>query len=95
MNIIDFDQKPAVRLKKITKVLESRFGLTLNLSDPVKLIETLNYCEQFKANYKKNNNLTEADTNADYAKALMLSEAIRIILKEISPKRSLRIRRVK
>lgn len=95
MNIIDFDVDSKTRVKKLVALLESRFGLTIDFRDPKKLIDTLIFCEQFKINYKKNTALSESDHNADYVKAAILSEAIRIVLKEIAPKRKIKVRRIK
>jgi len=95
MNIADFETDPKTKVTKLVSLLESRFGLTIDFRDPKKLIDTLIFCEEFKLNYKKNTNLSESDVSDDYIKASMLSEAIRIVLKEIAPKRKLNIRRLK
>lgn len=95
MNINDFEVDPKIKVAKLLSLLESRFGLTIDFQDYKKLVDTLIFCEQFKLNYKKNTILSESDNNEDYIKASILSEAIRIVLKEIAPKRKMKIRRTK
>jgi hypothetical protein len=95
MNIVDFEKDPVQKLSKISSVLQNRFGLKLDFSNPRALLETFRYCEEFKLNYKKNNNLSESEKSLDYTKAFLLSEAIRIVLREIAPKRTMKSRRAK
>lgn len=80
-----------ISMRKVTRLnehLERRFGLTLNLDsiDYLKLVE--NHYRSNREYIISRYGLAESLNREDYAKAVLISEAIGLFLREIAPSRT-------
>lgn len=80
-----------ISMRKVTRLnehLERRFGLSLNLDsiDYLKLVE--NHYRSNREYIISRYGLAESLNREDYAKAVLISEAIGLFLREIAPSRT-------
>lgn len=86
---VDFEKQEAIRkVTRLNEQLERRFGLSLAL-------ESIDYLRLVEEHYRSNRDfiisrygLTESLAREDYAKAVLISEAISLFLREIAPSRT-------
>lgn len=86
---VDLDKNESIRkVTRLNEQLDRRFGLTLTL-------ESVDYLRLVEEHYRSNRDfiiarygLTESLAREDYAKAVLISEAISLFLREIAPSRT-------
>jgi hypothetical protein len=87
--IVDFEKQESIRkVTRLNEHLDRRFGITLNL-------ESIDYLRLVEEHYRSNRDfiiarygLAESLDREDYAKAVLISEAIGMFLREIAPIRT-------
>jgi hypothetical protein len=77
------------KIEPLNSLLESRFGLRVSMSDPEHLADVMEHYRSKKALLVKTMG-EGAYRNSEYSKAMLISEACAIILREIAPKRTKR-----
>ncbi len=80
-----------VALRKIARLneqLERRFDLSLDLDSIEHLQEVRRHYEEKRQHLLTRYGISEAMSREDYAKAVMISEAIGLFLREIAPTRT-------
>jgi hypothetical protein len=89
----EVSQKDLKQIQTINRLLETRFGLRLE-AGPVSHFEmVLKHYEDKRRMYINHFGETQALDLPDYAKAVLISEGIRLVLREIAPKRRKRSKR--
>lgn len=85
MDVTDLEISPAIKIARLLKILESTYGITIDLSAPInELIDVHDECKSYTARVFENSNI---GTDPEYGKALLIQESIRMFLSEIAPKR--------
>lgn len=94
MHSSDFNTPAETKLKKIGDLLEQMFGLRIDWDTPTSELQTVldHYIERREHALSEN---MVINTNHDYAKSVLITEAIRIYLREIAPAREKKKRRNK
>jgi hypothetical protein len=86
---------PAIRMvTPLNERLDRQYGVSINLCSPVEHLRSIH--EHYVA--KKDHMIhllgeSEAMKDPDYAKAVLISETVRLFLREIAPKRKRRTKR--
>lgn len=75
------------KIEPLNAALESRFGLRVGMSDPEHLKDVMEHYRSKKALLVKTMG-EGAIHNPEYSKAMLISEACAMILREIAPKRT-------
>jgi hypothetical protein len=84
----DFEYEFAMRkVSRLNESLEARFGLSLDLHSVDHLREVYEHYHAKRDFLIARHGYADAFVMEDYAKAVMISEAIALILREISPSR--------
>lgn len=78
------------KIEPMNKLLESRFGIRVEMSDADHLAEVATHYEQKRNLLIRTMGECQAMQSPEYAKAVLISEAIRVLLREIAPKRARR-----
>lgn len=81
---------PGAVIKKIeplNALLESRFGLRVELGPVEHMQEVLNHYDEKRRLFLTTLGEAQAMQTQEYAKAVLISEALRMLLREIAPKR--------
>ncbi len=86
---MDFDKQESIRkVTRLNEHLDRRFGITISL-------ESLSYLRLVEEHYRSNREfivarygLAESLDREDYTKAVLISEAIGMYLREIAPNRT-------
>lgn len=78
------------KVSRLNEHLEKRFGLSLDLDSRDHLLIVQEHYRQKRQFILTHYGLTEALSREDYAKAVMISEAISLFLREISPARTIK-----
>ena len=96
MNISDFDHGKT-KLDKINNYLQETFGFSLKKEDVTpKAIQSILYKVRDKQSEIVNeSNINDFHKHPDYAKTIMVAEALAIMLKEVSPTQRKTTRKVK
>ena len=85
MDITDLELGPAIKISRLLKILESTYGITVDLSAPInELIAVHDKCKSYTSSVFETTNI---GTDPNYGKALLIQESIRMFLSEIAPKR--------
>lgn len=92
MYLNQFEKSTSIKLKQLLHTLEAVHGVKLTFdwaSPTVKkdLLETKQAYEQAKNSIVQNSNFNSYQQNPEYAKSILILEAVKIMLTEISPKR--------
>lgn len=92
MNVSDFKSGPQLQLGKLDALLNQLYGLAIDWEAPV------SYLESVLSNYEDRKALMLAEgmvgmTNSQYAKSVLIVEALKLYLREIAPARKKKIRR--
>lgn len=86
-------QDPVLKkIEPINRLLESRFGLQVGLSSFEHLVEIREHYDAKRRLMIKTMGEAQAMRSPEYAKAILISEAVRLMLREIAPKRVKRTR---
>lgn len=94
MNISDLKPVANSHFGKITELLNQLYGIRIDWnSSEAHLTSVLEHYEERKAAVLREG--VVAMTHPDYTKSILISEAIRIYLREIAPSRKRKTRRVK
>jgi len=91
MQLSDFNISASVRIKQLTDLLEQMYGIQIDWDCPISYLETV--LEHYQD--RKQMVLQEHHSSPEYTKSVLITEAIRIYLKEIAPKRIKNSRRPK
>jgi len=92
MNVSDFKSGPFTRLKQFNDLLEQLYGLKIDFNASEEhLRSVLEHYTDRKSMYLKEN--TYGARSSEFNKIVLITEAIRIYLKEIAPKRIKKSRR--
>lgn len=83
-----FDNRPSPKIVRVTEQLERRYGLNLPLSSPGYLKMVREHYMGKRQFILSQRGVSEALQSDDYNKAVLISEAISLILREISPERT-------
>lgn len=75
------------KIEPINRLLESRFGLRVEMAPFEHLFDVREHYEAKRKLYLQTLGESAALQNPEYAKAVLISEAIRLLLREIAPKR--------
>jgi hypothetical protein len=87
MNVSDFKPVPNSKLDKLTSLLSQMYGIQLDWScSEADLRSVLEHYES-KRNFALNEGAAYHNANAEYTKYVLITEAIRVYLLEIAPKR--------
>ena len=78
---------------RVNKLLENRYNLSLDGSDRDHLAFVIENYEAKKDFILRQQGEIKAYTNPEYSKAVLISEAAKILLQEIAPKRRKRNKR--
>lgn len=85
MDVSELKPSPAVKIARLLKILESTYGITVDLSCPInKLIKAHDDCAKYTSMVFETSNI---GSDPEYGKALLIQECIRMFLSEIAPKR--------
>ena len=86
MNISDFDHGKT-KLDKINKYLEETFGFSIKQEDVTEkaIRNILHKVRDKQSEIVNESNVNDFHTHPDYAKTIMVAEALAIMLKEVSP----------
>jgi len=86
MNISDFDHGKT-KLDKINKYLEETFGFSIKQEDVTEkaIRGILHKVRDKQSEIVNESNVNDFHTHPDYAKTIMVAEALAIMLKEVSP----------
>ncbi len=76
------------KVARLNEHLERRFGLTLDLDSEDHLRQVKEHYDAKRRNILTRYGISEAMNREDYAKAVMISEAIAMYLREIAPTRN-------
>lgn len=74
------------KIEPLNRILEQRFGLRLSAGDADHLVDVRNLYDAKRRSILSQLGET-ARTHPEYVKAVLLSEAARLLLREIAPKR--------
>lgn len=93
MNVSDFKCGSEEKLKQFNQLLEQLYGLTIDFDASEEHLRSVfeHYSER-KSLYLKEH--TYGISNPEFSKIVLITEAIRIFLKEIAPKRRKKSRRI-
>jgi uncharacterized FlgJ-related protein len=92
MNVSDFKTKSEDKLKQFNQLLERLYGLTIDFdASEDHLRQVFEHYSERKTLYLKEH--TYGSSSAEFSKIVLITEAIRIFLKEIAPKRRKKSRR--
>ena len=84
----EFEKEMTMRkVSRLNESLEARFGLRLDLDAPTHLREVYDHYRSKRDFLIAKHGYAGAFAMEDYAKAVMISEAIALLLREIAPKR--------
>lgn len=75
------------KIEPINRLLESRFGLRISPSSLDHLVEVRNHYDAKRDHLLHALGEAQAIRSPEYAKAVLISEAVRILIREIAPKR--------
>lgn len=75
------------KIEPINRVLESRFGIRVEITDIDHLVDVCEHYDRRRQLLVDTMGEYAAMQHSDYAKSVMISEAIRIALREIAPRR--------
>lgn len=75
------------KIEPINTLLESRFGVRVEFGTFEHLVDVRNLYESKRKVFLATLGEAAAMRNPDYAKAVLISEAVHLLLKEIAPKR--------
>ncbi|RYD47519.1 MAG: hypothetical protein EOP83_27940 [Verrucomicrobiaceae bacterium] len=75
------------KIEPINSLLESRFGVRVEIGTFEHLVDVRNLYESKRKVFLATLGESAAMQNPDYAKAVLISEAVHLLLKEIAPKR--------
>lgn len=75
------------KIEPINSLLESRYGIRVGVSDRDHMVEVCSHYQQKRDLLLKTLGEHQALTNPDYQKAVLITEAIRMLLREIAPRR--------
>lgn len=81
------------KIEPINAVLESRFGVRVEMGTFEHLVDVRELYESKRRVYLVTLGEAQAMRNPEYAKAVLISEAVHVLLKEIAPKRIKRNRK--
>lgn len=92
MNVSDFKSGPYIRLQQFNKLLEQMYGLKIDFDASEEHLRSVyeHYSER-KSLYLKEH--AYGSNCPEFSKIVLITEAIRIFLKEIAPKRTKKSRR--
>jgi hypothetical protein len=92
MNVSDFKSGPYTRLKQFNDLLEQLYGLKIDFDASEEHLRSVyeHYIDR-KSLYLKEN--VYGANSPEFSKIVLITEAIRIYLKEIAPKRLKKSRR--
>ena len=96
MNISDFDHGKT-KLDKINNYLQETFGFSLKKEDvtPKAIQSILLKVRDKQSEIVNESNINDFHKHPDYAKTIMVAEALAIMLKEVSPTQRKTTRKVK
>lgn len=91
MNISEITPLSSMKAKKLAEMLNSMFGIEIDFSSPIDHLEfVFNHYEHKKKELReKVSNLYQSE----YTKSILITESIKIYLKEIAPVRKRKPRR--
>lgn len=75
------------KIEPLNTLLESRFGVRVEMSTFEHLVDIRNLYETKRKVFLATMGEAEAMKSPNYAKAVLISEAVRILIREIAPKR--------
>lgn len=75
------------KIEPLNALLESRFGVRVEMSTFEHLVDIRNLYETKRKVFLATMGEAEAMKSPNYAKAVLISEAVRILIREIAPKR--------
>lgn len=75
------------KIEPINTVLEQRFGMRVEMGSFEHLVDVRNLYESKRQVYLVTLGEAQALRNPDYAKAVLISEAVHMLLRELAPKR--------
>lgn len=80
------------KIEPINRLLESRFGLRVSMSTFEHLVDVREHYDAKRRLLIATLGEAQAIRNPEYAKAVLIAEAVRLMLREIAPKRTKRKR---
>jgi hypothetical protein len=80
-------ENPLKKIEPINALLESRFGIRVELGSFEHLVDIRNLYESKRRDFIRTLGEAAALNAPEYAKAVLISEAAHLLLKEIAPKR--------
>lgn len=80
-------ENPLKKIEPINALLESRFGIRVELGSFEHLVDIRNLYESRRRHLIQTMGEATALQSPEYAKAVLISEAVHLLLKEIAPKR--------
>jgi hypothetical protein len=75
------------KIEPINTLLESRFGLRVEPSTFEHLVDVREHYDAKRRKFVETMGEAAAMANPEYAKCVLITEAVRLLLKEIAPKR--------
>jgi hypothetical protein len=75
------------KIEPINRLLESRFGIRITSASLDHLVEVRNHYDAKRNHLLSALGEAQAMLTPEYAKAVLISEAVRLIIREIAPKR--------
>lgn len=91
-----YDISAESKIKKLEDILRESYGIEIDWESSTEdLLKSKNYYEVVKHKALMENNFNDYFENENYSKAFLITEAIRIFLSEVAPKRRLFKRKTK
>ena len=88
MLVHDLDTSAGFKLGRINNLLEQAFGLRIDFdSTDEHLSQVYEHYRQMRTALIKEHGIAGLQSNPQYTKAVLISEAVRLYLREIAPKR--------
>ncbi|RYF14452.1 MAG: hypothetical protein EOO77_14285 [Oxalobacteraceae bacterium] len=76
------------KIEPINKILESRFGIRVDVGSFEHLVDVRRLYESKRKVFLETMGAAQALRSPDYAKSVLISEAVHMILRELAPKRA-------
>lgn len=92
MKVSDFKTSSEQKLAKLAEMLNQMYGIQIDWDSPKQELESVlsHYWDKRTVITRESSNV---NMNADYTKSVLITEAIRIYLREIAPARKKKPRR--
>jgi predicted transcriptional regulator len=76
------------KIEPLNRLLESRFGIRVEIGPAEHMQSVLAHYEDKRRLLRQTLGEAQAYNNQDYAKAFLICEALKVLLREIAPKRN-------